>query len=269
VAAISRIAREAIEVLGAERQIVPFSMREASFELADAYRVAAVVKAMREARGERAIGRKIGFTNRTIWDQYDVHAPIWGYIYDTTVADLPRPGETASLTGLAEPRIEPEIIFGLMRRPAPNMGAAALASCLDWVAHGFEVVQSIFPGWIFSPADTIAGYGLHGRLWIGPRHGFAQRASTFLKELTTFEIDLIEGGVQRDHGRAADVLDGPLFALLHLVKVLSVDEANPPLEAGEIVTTGTLTRAFPASSGQSWRTRLHGLPLEDAEIAFA
>jgi 2-oxo-3-hexenedioate decarboxylase len=35
------------------------------------------------------IGRKIGFTNRTIWAKYAVYAPIWGFVFDTTVCDIP------------------------------------------------------------------------------------------------------------------------------------------------------------------------------------
>ena len=30
------------------------------------------------------------------------------------------------------------------------------------VGHGFEIVQSIFPGWKFSTADTVGAFSLHG-----------------------------------------------------------------------------------------------------------
>jgi 2-oxo-3-hexenedioate decarboxylase len=43
-----------------------FSWRICSFNLDDAYRVTAAVRKMRETRGELPVGRKIGFTNRTI-----------------------------------------------------------------------------------------------------------------------------------------------------------------------------------------------------------
>ena len=39
---------------------------------------------------------------------------------------------------LAEPRIEPEIVFKLAVAPAPGMGEGALLESIDWVAHGFE-----------------------------------------------------------------------------------------------------------------------------------
>jgi 2-keto-4-pentenoate hydratase len=159
---IQDIAKEAIAVLGTGRQVAPFSSRRSDFGLEGAYRVTAAIRAQRETRGERPVGRKIGFTNRTIWPEYNVHAPIWGYVYDRTVHDLPKGGADFSLNGLAEPRIEPEIVFGLASMPAPGMDEYALLGCVDWVAHGFEIVQSIFPNWTFLAADTVAAYGLHG-----------------------------------------------------------------------------------------------------------
>ena len=156
------IASKAFAVLGSGRQLPPFSTAHPDFSLEEAYRVTAAVRTAREARGERPIGRKIGFTNRTIWAEYGVHAPIWGYVYDSTVRDLGSEASEVSLGGLAEPRIEPEIMFGLAAPPAPDMDAQALIRCIDWIAHGFEIVQSIFPNWSFRPPDTVAAYGLHG-----------------------------------------------------------------------------------------------------------
>jgi 2-oxo-3-hexenedioate decarboxylase len=158
------IARDVLEVLGTGRQLDPFSKVYPDFGLKDAYSVTAAVRAEREARGERPIGRKIGFTNRTLWAEYGVYAPIWGYVYDGTVRELTSEPLEVSLKGLAEPRIEPEIMFGLAAPPEPGMDEHALIRCIDWIAHGFEIVQSIFPNWSFQAADTVAGYGLHGRL---------------------------------------------------------------------------------------------------------
>jgi 2-oxo-3-hexenedioate decarboxylase len=142
---VQRVAAEAFDLLDTGRQTAPFSLGLPRFDLDDAYRVTAAVRQMREARGETPLGRKIGFTNRTIWDEYQIGAPMWGYIYDRTVHDLDDGAATVSLAGLAEPRIEPEIIFGLAAAPEPGMDERTLLGCIDWVAHGFELVQSIFP----------------------------------------------------------------------------------------------------------------------------
>ena len=266
---IEAIADELVALLGTGRQIARFSRGARALDLAAAYRVTAAVRRKREAKGEVPIGRKIGFTNRTIWAEYGVFAPIWGDVYAGTVHELAAQGAGFPLAGLAEPRIEPEIVFGLASAPSPDMDEAALLACVDWVAHGFEIVQSLFPDWAFAAPDTVAAFGLHGALLIGGRRKLAPDRAEWLATLSTFEIDLLRDGAVIDHGRAANVLDGPLSALRHLVGLLAKDPDNPPLAAGEIVTTGTLTRAFPVKPGELWETRLSGVALEPISLGFA
>ena len=143
------------------------------------------------------------------------------YLQPHGTQSSPKIGDTFSLMGLAEPRIEPEIVFKLAVAPAPGMDETALLACIDWVAHGFEIVQSIFPGWKFSAPDAVAAFGLHGALLIGPRHSIAAHAEDWSRTLSTFEIDLKRDGTVVDYGRATNVLDGPVSALRHLVDILS------------------------------------------------
>jgi 2-oxo-3-hexenedioate decarboxylase len=266
---IETIASEVLTAARRGEQITPFSSRIAGFDLPAAYRVADEIRARRVQQGERALGRKIGFTNRTIWAEYGVWAPIFGYVYDRTVSDVPDTLRTFPLAGLAEPRIEPEIIFGLASAPTPGMDEGQLLNCIDWIAHGFEIVQSIFPGWKFAAADTVAAFGLHGALLIGARHKIATHGGEWQSALRTFDIELLCDGVVRDRGRAANVLDGPLFALSHLTELLANDPARPALAVGDIVTTGTLTRALPVAAGETWSTVLHGIALPGVQVRFA
>jgi 2-oxo-3-hexenedioate decarboxylase len=259
---IQAVAAEAFATLDTGGQIAPFSSRLPCFNLDDSYRVAAAVRQMRETRGEVPVGRKIGFTNRTIWAEYNVYAPIWGYVYDRTVHNLGEIGDTFSLMDLAEPRIEPEIVFGLGVAPAPGMDERTLLESIDWVAHGFEIVQSIFPGWRFSAPDTVAAFGMHAALLIGSRNPIAADAENWSRTLSSFEIDLKRDGTVLDHGRAKNVLGGPVSALSHLIDILARDQVNPPLAPGEIVTTGTLTRALPIAPGETWTTELTGVALD-------
>src|SRR5262249_46854786 len=240
------------------------SSRLSSFNLDDAYRVTAAVRKMREARGELPVGRKIGFTNRTAW----TYPPMWGYVYNRTVYNLAEIDDTFSLRGLAEPRIEPEIVLRLAVAPTPGMDDGTLLVSVDWVAHGFEVVQSIFPRWQFSAPDAVAGFGLHGALLIGPPHSIGTLIEEWSRTLSSFEIDLKRDGTLVDHGRATNVLGGPVSALRHLIEMLTGDQLNPPLAAGEIVTTGTLTRALPVSAGETWTTELVGVGLDGISVRF-
>jgi 2-oxo-3-hexenedioate decarboxylase len=268
------IAAEALAAMDDARQIAPFSARYPGLTLDDAYRISARLCALRMARGERVVGRKIGFTNRTIWAEYAVYAPMWGFVFDTSMRDLPPPRQAAQypvvLAPFAEPRIEPEIVFRLAAAPSPDMDESALFGCIDWVAQGFEIVQSVFPGWKFAPADTVIVNGLHGALLLAPRRPAAFGSATdWVSNLAGFRIELLRDGTVVDRGHAANVLEGPLSALRHLVGLLARDPVNSPLATGDIVTTGTLTRAFPILPGESWSTTLHGIELGGWPVWFA
>jgi 2-oxo-3-hexenedioate decarboxylase len=261
----AEISTEALNAIDAAGRLTPFSQRVAGFDLAEAYRAAASLNGRRIARGERPVGRKIGFTNRTIWDEYRVFAPIWGYIYDTTLFELAETSRV-DLSKFAEPRIEPEIAFGFARAPEADMNERQILDCIDWAAHGFEIVQSHFPDWKFAAADTVADGGLHGAYYVGEKMPVARDPATWFTALSDFEIELFCDDKLVDRGHARNVLDGPLSALKHLVELLAQDGDGAPLVAGEIVTTGTVTKAFPIATGQLWRTALHRLPMKGIEL---
>jgi 2-oxo-3-hexenedioate decarboxylase len=253
------------------RQIAPFTDGLPHFNQTQAYEMTAALRSLRKASGEKPVGRKIGFTNRTIWEEYGVFAPIWGDVYDTTVFDTDAGAQgQLSLSGLSEPRIEPEIVFGLARPLNAGMSDKEIVASLDWIAHGFEVVQSIYPRWEFKIADTIACGGLHGRMIIGPRYPVSGwKKDILLDKLASFAIDLTCNGKPVDIGGGANVLDSPVRALSHLAELLEEDTSNPPLAAGEIITTGTLTRAFSVSPGETWATSLNGIALPGLNVTFS
>jgi 2-oxo-3-hexenedioate decarboxylase len=266
---IDAIATATLAAYDNARQIAPFTSRFPTFSPEDASRVAAAVHKARMARGEQPVGRKVGFTNRTIWPEYGVYAPNWGYMYTRTVHDLADGAAGFPLKGLLEPKIEPEIMFGLSAAPAHGMDDADLLGCVDWVAQGYEIVHSIFPNWKFEAPDTRAANALHGALLIGRRHPVAPQRDVWLAGLTKFEVDLCRGNEVVERGSATNVLDGPLSVLRHVVDLLAEDPHHPPLAADEIISTGTLTRALPCAAGETWRTALRGVPLEPVEIRFA
>jgi 2-oxo-3-hexenedioate decarboxylase len=254
-------AAEILDALDRRKPLTAFC----GIELPQAYAIVAEMKRLRTARGEKVLGRKIGFTNRTIWDEYKVFAPIWGYMYDTTLFDASA-ARNVDLSKFAEPRIEPEIAFGFERTPEAGMSPAQILDCIDWISHGFEIVQSHYPDWKFAAPDTVANNALHGAFYLGEKLSVANDRAAWLNALTDFEIVLYRDEALVDTGHARNVLDGPLFAIKHLLDLLQDDPHNPPVAAGEIITTGTVTRAWPMASGESWRTEVHGLKLPGVEI---
>lgn len=252
-------------------------------DLDEAYAVALAIRAQRILAGEVAVGYKIGFTNRTIWPRYNVYAPIWGTVWQSGLAFCGEPAaeSVVSLAGLCEPRIEPEIVFCLRSQPPLACTLAQLLACLDWVAHGFEIVHTHFPDWKFTAAQAVADAGLHGSLLVGQRVKLpaAQDASPaafdasaqaaplsplLATALSGLQVKLYCNGVLKDEGTGANVLDGPLQALLHFVQEIQVTPQAPRLKAGDIVTTGTLTDAWPVQAGEAWHTTVESSgPLTD------
>lgn len=251
------------------RQIPPFTDADPGFDLATATAAGHWIRRWREGAGWSHVGRKVGFTNRTIWDEYGVHAPIWGCVYDETIREA-HSGAPQPIGHLVEPRLEPEIMLTLGRTPEPGMDERALMDCVAAVSHGFEVVQSVYPGWRFKAADTVAAFALHGVLVIGPPSAVVPgEEEAWFAALADFRIALLRDDAVLDEGRSANVLGtGPLGALRHLVAVLADDPDAPPLRPGEIISTGTLTRALPVMPGETWSTRLEGIALPGVTVRF-
>ncbi|MCR8914453.1 decarboxylase [Marinobacter panjinensis] len=250
------------------QQIEPFTSRIPAFDLPSAYAVAQLNHNARLSEGAVPVGRKIGFTNPDMWAIYGVQEPIWAYVYDQTVTRLPMTGGTCSVGRFTEPMIEPEIVFHF--RSAPPVGAdlSALLASIDWVAHAFEIVQSHYPGWKFQAADTVADCSLHGTLLLGKPVPIDQLASDPVAALESFSVELSCNGEVREVGNGANVLGSPLMALVHLIQVLSKQPECLPLQANEIVTTGTITTAQAVRSGESWQTKVQGIALPNLAVDF-
>ncbi len=238
-------------------------------DMASAGRIVARIRALREAGGEHVVGRKIGFSNTDIWPLYGVDRPIWNYMWDSTVQESRSAEAQFDLSGLAEPRIEPEVVLHLSRTPETGMDEADLLHCIDRVAPGFEIVQSVFPGWKFTAASSCAAFGLHGGLVVGPWYEIGQNHSDWAARLASFSVTLEKDGRVVETGQARKVLDGgPIAALRYLVETIHDDPAGVALAAGEIVTTGTLTDAYPVAPGEIWTTVFRGIGLGGLRVGF-
>lgn len=239
----------------------------ATFDLDAGYAVARVLHERLEERGYRSSGRKIGFTNPATWREFGLSTPIWAHVYAQTVhfSDEGRLG--LNVSGMAAPRIEPEVVVGL-RDPTPANGSPAdLATCLEWAAIGFEIVDCHYAEWRFGAAEAVADFGVHAALVVGSRLDLTTRGPeqtvALLENLT---VRLSRGEDLVDEGQGRNALGGPVLAVGHLAEVLQTQGWAPPLEKGEVITTGTLTSLPYVSRGERWRVDVDGAPLAMLEL---
>ncbi|HEY6966484.1 MAG TPA: decarboxylase [Burkholderiales bacterium] len=263
----TNLAAELLDLHARARTVPPFSARYPGLTAESGYAAARQLHAHRLAQGWQPVGRKIGFTNRTIWPRYGVYEPIWGFVYDRTLVQANRNAAAVSLSGLVQPRIEPEICFRLKAAPPRTRDPALLLQSIEWIAHSVEVVQCWHPDWKLQLADSTAANGLHGRLVLGTPVPVGN-VSGLAAALPFLKVDLLKDGKRVDSGVGSNVLGSPLLALSHLIELLEKQPDSPKLAAGEIISTGTLTDAHPVAPGERWRTDLHGFATRNLEVEF-
>lgn len=269
-ASIRAIAARLMDAQDRATTIQPIAAATPGFDVDAAYQVLHEIESRRIAQGWRTVGRKIGFTNRTIWPRYGVYQPMSARVWTHTVQYARAGRATQSLTGFVQPRIEPEIVFKLAAPIEQGADARAVLAATEWIAAGFEIVQSHFPDWQFTAADCTAAFGLHAALIVGePYRIDAADRDAVVDLLPVFRATLRKGGVVVDTGVGANVLDSPALAVAHLANVLAQHPEHPPLGAGELVTTGTITDAWPLTAGEMWSSDYGELPLGGITLGVA
>ena len=265
-----QIARELLAALDAGKTIPSIVARNPGFDWDEAYQVLAEILKLRRARGERTLGRKIGFTNRNIWAEYGATAPIWAHVYDRTVQFASDHRAKVSLRSSVQPRLEPEIAFKL-KAPlrAGIQDPRKVLDAIEWLAPSFEIVDCHFAGWKFKSAESAADFALHWRLIVGtPSEIREGDKNALVDQLHDCGVTLRKNGAVADRGVGANALGHPASALAHLAAVLDSQPQFEPLAAGEIVTTGTLTAAMPINAGEVWASEYSGLPITGLQLTF-
>ena len=214
-----------------------------NFSLSDAYKIALEIKEIREGKKEKAIGIKVGFTNKTIWEKYSVNAPIFGFMYSTTVL---RKEQLFSPDKFLEPKFEPEIFFKLRKKPHSEMSDVDLISCCESFGIGVELVQSIYEGWMFKLPDTVAGFGLHGQYKILEEKEIPSDENNrvaIIDELKNFNLTLRKNNNILERGRSSNILEkSPLAALRSYIEFC--EKNSDWLVLNGPITTGTITDAY-------------------------
>ncbi len=243
-------------------KLTPFSARVPEFGLDDAYRIAGMLACRRAGRSP-VVGRKIGFTNRSLWEAAGLDRPVWGCMYAESVLAT---GVPMSMDGAREPKIECEVVVRLASAPEDGERGAAVARRVAEVGFGFEVVDSPYPGWKMRPADAIAAGGIHHALALGPMVRIADpdEMSERLRDLTlTMRLD----GTKVADGRGDLVMGNPLDAVGRLGELARA--GGHPLEAGEVITTGTLTPPLDCRAGERYSAEAADDALPPIEVLLA
>jgi len=256
---LASIAGELLTARKTRSYVEPPSGRDSDFSIHDGYAVGALLHANALRSGYTQRGVKLGFTNETVWSALGLDSPFWSPIYAETVTDR----HELSLDPFVEPRLEPDIVVGLGSALSHGAGRDDVAAAIAWAAVGFEIVQSHYRNWEMQPADAIADGGLHGILVVGEHHAVGASPA---EALAAVEVALMHDDRTVASGTGANALGGPVAAVTWLLRLPGVDE----IPAGSVITTGSLTPAFPLAAGETWQVSTAGArPLGDLRLTLA
>jgi 2-oxo-3-hexenedioate decarboxylase len=239
------------------------SERDPEFDLASAYAVESEFVRMRRASGRATVGRKVGFANRAMWRVLKLDTLVWAHMYDDTVQYANGGHASMAIGAMFSPKIEPEIVFKLKQPlPADGLDAATVLDAVEWLALGFEIIDCVFPGWKFTPADFVAAFGLHAALVVGePTYVAASDISTLVDQLARFKVRLMKNGELMEEGSGKNSLRSPALCLGELAAGIIRQADAEPLAIGELVSSGTLTTSLPTAPGETWSAEVEGIGL--------
>ena len=233
------------------RDRVPIPPPSETGELADvagAYAAQRAWAELREAAGDRIVGRKIGLTSPAMQRQMGVYEPDYGDLWASCDLGSGAGGEVAvALDRFVQPRAEGEVAFRLgADLGGPEVTEADARAAVDAAAPALEIVDSRIADWRIALVDTVADNASFGAFACGAWSAELARA-----DLPALPMRVLRAGEPVVSETGAAVLGSPLRAVAWLARKL--DSLGVGLRAG--VHEGLLldrgTRA-PGTGRRAW-----------------
>jgi 2-oxopent-4-enoate/cis-2-oxohex-4-enoate hydratase len=243
-------AAELYAALRGRHTVAPLATRDPALTIADAYAISLRLLHLRQADGERVIGKKIGVTSKPVQDMLGVHQPDFGFLTDRmwVQGDI-----DIAAHGLIQPRAEAEIGF-LLRADlnGPGITAADVLDATEAIMPCFEIVDSRIENWKIGIVDTVADNASCGVFVLGEA-----RADPRDYDLAALRVTVAKNGAPLSEGIGAAVQGSPLNAVAWLANTLGGYGVS--LNAGDIILSGSLVPLAPAIAGDVFTMELHGI----------
>jgi 2-oxopent-4-enoate/cis-2-oxohex-4-enoate hydratase len=247
---IHRLGDELYQALSSRQVVDPLTSRHADMSIEDAYQVQQRMLSHRLAAGECVVGKKIGVTSKAVMNMLGVFQPDFGYLLDGMIYNE---GEAIPMDRLIQPKAEGEIAFVLKKRlMGPGVSAADVLAATEGVMACFEIVDSRIRDWKINIQDTVADNASCGVFVLGDALVDPRRV-----DLLTCGMVLEKNGEIVGTGAGAAALGSPVNAVVWLANTLG--RHGIPLEAGEVVLSGSLAAMFPVKGGDCLRVTIGGI----------
>ena len=255
---INDVASELFDSLKQQKIIQPLTDRYPEIDINDAYQISRQFLSLREAVGEKVVGKKIGVTSSVVQEMLGVNQPDFGFLTD---AMRVQNRSTFSIEdSLIQPRAEAEIAFILKEDLfGPGVSKEDVIAATDKILPCFEIVDSRIENWNIKIQDTVADNASCGIFILGEGHCSPEKFS--MEELS---VKVTKNGKFLSAGQGSAVQGHPAQAVAWLANTLG--EYDIPLLKGEIILSGSLVPLEPAKAGDKFSMELKGVG--NCEINF-
>lgn len=253
---IEDIARALNGALESRTPIAPITETDPGIEIIDAYQISLKFMSLREAAGERVIGKKIGVTSPAVQQMLGIAQPDFGFLTDAM-----RCGDgIVDTRQLIAPRAEAEIGFRLKRDlDGPGITPTDVLDATESVMACFEIVDSRIQDWRIKICDTIADNASCGVFVLSENEVSPQELN-----LKALEVTVTKNGEILSQGSGSAVQGAPENAVAWLANTLG--EYGIPFKAGEVILSGSLVPLAEARSGDVFRLSM--TDLGELEVRF-
>ena len=232
------------------RTLRPITETHPEIDIDTAYKIQLGLIQLKDADGEKIVGKKIGLTSKAMQKMLNVDQPDYGHIFDNMVL---QDGVVFRVAELIQPKIEPEIAFILDREiKGPGVTPMQVLAATRFVVPALEIIDSRIEGWRIKLCDTIADNASSARVVLG-----CSPKRVDERDLKLVGMILEKNGDIVQTGAGGAVLGHPAVAVAWLAN--AVGRFGVSLNAGDIIMPGALCGAVDVGAGDLLQASFDGL----------
>lgn len=249
------------QLIAARKSGIPCApIREALQEqsLAAAYEIQDILHERRACNGARCIGYKVGLSSNVAMEKFGVSEPAYGRLYDDMELMC---GSELEWKRAIQPILEGEIAFVLgADLEHLQITTPEVLSAVDYALPAIEIAGPAVEANKMSALDIVADNAIGSYFVLGHSPKLLSDV-----DLISCEMMMEINGEERTRGFGRSNYGSPINTLCWLARKLA--RIGQPLQAGDIVMSGSLGAMIPARAGDHVVVTIEGFG--EVSISFS
>lgn len=223
-----------------KKSIPVISHKYQNFTIGEAYQVQSYMVNQYLEDHYHLSGRKVGMTSRAMQEQFDIHEPDYGYLFEELKFGN---NSNIDITQFLEPMVEAELAFVLKEDlNKPDITAEDVFSATEYITAALEIIDARTQHFETTIADSIADNASFAAYVTGDTI-----LSPSSVDLSLVGLIAEKNGKQVTTSSGASVMGNPACAVAWLANKMYA--LGDPLKKGEFILSGSFISAIPVNPG--------------------